>query len=229
MIKRALYVVASIAFCSVLTAQTATAASITFDDNAGLQNGTLTGTAGIGGTVTGAGIDFYSVNGVGTPTNAGVVLSCDNPTTLLTQESCEMTFVTGGWNASGEYGPGGNVTVSGTLYNGLIVVATGVLASGSWSVADNVGGTTFAGAGSDQKNAALIAFYGLGQGFTFSDTNIAIDDGIVGGAAFTANVTNADFDNRSTPTAVPEPASVLLLGTGLLGVGRTVRRRMRKV
>lgn len=42
------------------------------------------------------------------------------------------------------------------------------------------------------------------------------------------SVTNFSIDSPASITAVPEPGSMLLLGTGLIGMARAVRRRIKK-
>jgi hypothetical protein len=76
----------------------------------------------------------------------------------------------------------------------------------------------FTGSGTDTKNTTLAGFYGLANPFTFVTTELSL-----GGAAFTlatgaftATVTDADFQNTALSQIVPLPPSGLLVGLGLL-------------
>jgi hypothetical protein len=128
---------------------------------------------------------------------------------------------------------GGNLEISGTAKQGDTVVASGVLASGSFG--DSGGnvvagsGTTlnFSGIGIDDKNEDLSAFYGEENPFDFSATTIQLGTATISAdGSFIGTVTNADFDNVSTasdegpterPTGVAEPGTLLLMSLGLVG------------
>jgi hypothetical protein len=202
---------------STLTGTASAVPIISFDDDAVSQNGQLD-YATNGGTLTGEGIDFVSVVGLGTPNNDGVVLDCIN---------CVLEFETGSNSAepgdvpqfpnSWAFNGGGSLTVLGSLYfdyggAGEILIADGTstmdpLLAGSFTSANvNYSGGTgggldldFNGFGIDTKHEGLLAYYGItGNDFRFVDNEISAAGATVNSDnTFTATVTNADLDNYS--------------------------------
>jgi hypothetical protein len=166
--------------------------------------------------------------GQGTPLNNGSSLTVNGLLNFMTG-NYQFTDVNGLLN----FGGGGSMSITGDI--ATLGITNASLLSGSFQ---GVNVNTIAGIlglatafGSDTKNPALISYFFGGNpllGWSFNGTIFGI--GTVGTDP-NGNVTGLGLTPLSVSimnTTVPEPGSVFLLGTAMVGISVLMRRRRRK-
>ncbi len=172
--------------------------------------------------LTGEDLTVGTITGMLTPLHNYVAMSCIG---------CEVNFTTGGFTGMNgsdyTFAGGGSITVTGSVPD-LNLGAGTVLLSGSFTGAKVTqwAGSTFNVIVSgfvDTKDPDLVAYYGLPTGIPYiGNMNLSFTmQGLEGGGFVSDPSGSGDIFN--TPT--PEPTTALLMGLGLLGIHRVIRRK----
>jgi hypothetical protein len=171
---------------------------------------------GVGGTITVSG-SLYTGTGIAVPVLKITGAPQNNSATGYLTDAVLSFAYDGGANnwvkVVGAFSPAG-------------ILAGSTLLSGSFTSFTSVGtpnGISVTGVGPDTKNATLLTYIGLPTNTPFALFGFSM--GATSAAA--ANVYDT-FSTDVSNTAVPEPGSMLLLGTGLFGLAGAVRRRLKK-
>lgn len=221
--KRASFI-GALAVAVAAWAAPASASELTFDQL--IDGGTLSYGGSIGNPLVGTDIRFDTIS------DGSATLEC---------RDCTLDFTTGGSTsesaALNTYSAGGTFVLTGFAYSGAdldpstadgSLEASGILLTGTFTGTQFLidGGTqlTFNGFGIDSKNQDLLDYFGITDtNFVFANTDISATTSVNIRNAFNVNVAEADITNTSV--AAPEPASLLLFGTVMLGGARAFRRR----
>ena len=186
------------------------------------------GTISYGGGTTplfGTGVQALSVVGIGTPLNAGVPHQC---------VGCVLDFTTGNFifissgPSSWTFGAGGNITLTGGISgSGLSIPIGTTLFDGSFTsnpvvIQGPLGLRALVAGFSDTKNQTLTDFFGLPNASFGGLVNLSFAAPGNPASGFTSTaVLSGDVAN----SPVPEPGTLLLIGSGLVGIGVGARRR----
>lgn len=225
--KKFLMIMASLVLASGISfSQVDAAPVIDFGDVLGT-TGTIS-YAGGANPLEGTNISFDNVIGkFNTPLNNGVLLTLSNATLNFTSGN-----LTGSTSTSWDFGPGGaaSVVLTGGIPSLSITdgstLLTGTFLSGHVDITGSGLYATVDGF-TDTKNSILTAFYGMPDSPYFGQLNLSFGGptGVTPPESFeSTGIGSGDIIN----SPIPEPATMLLLGSGLLGMGVYARRRFRK-
>jgi hypothetical protein len=167
-------------------------------------------------------IDVTNLGGTISGTSAGLSLTGSvviHYGSVIGSNLGSLTFTTGAFTSGdimngGTLAPGGTFTITG---NGINGVPNGVIFSGTFTNSPTWTLTTLANGTHSYTLMGAIA--GGGQVGATVQLTVNVGKGLFGGSA--------DLSSGDTNLSVPEPGTLGLLGTGLLGIGGLMRRRWR--
>ncbi len=167
-------------------------------------------------------IDVTNIGGTISGTSAGLSLTGSiliHYGSAIGSNLGSLTFTTGAFTSGdimngGTMAPGGTFTITGNGTNG---VPNGVIFSGTftnsptWTLTTEANGT--------HSYTLMGAIAGGGQVGATVQLTVNVGKGLFGGSA--------DLSSGETNLSVPEPGTLGLLGTGLLGIGGLMRRKLK--